>query len=184
MHIMKKIAFVAVVLLVSMTGFADTYATHFGLNAIGDFGLVTLGRYTFANPVTFDLAPTNAPRADAVYSVRCQVIYVDSVVQDPKTDDELEDLRLTGDWLNDQLQSFIDENLKGGEYEELLQRYYEGGIGIDIDRQFRRFVEEHQAESAVGIEVVKVQISAEDDLRRDLIRRHNKVRRELQSAGE
>ena len=142
---------------------------HLGLNAIGDLGLVMLGEYAFSNPLTVDLAPTNAPDADGVYSVRCQIIYVDEDVQVPKDDVSLELLRQTGDWLTDRLREFIEGNYARAEFENLRDRYFEGAIGIDLDEKFPAFVRARMIEANLKVDVVKVQIFADGDLRRSLI---------------
>ena len=164
---MKKISFTAGAMLLAVSAFASV--PQFGLNAIGDFSLVTLGKYTFSTPVLIDLAPTNAPLTNGTYAVKCQVIYVDGDLQAPTNELELEKLRQTGDWLTAQLKDFVADNYRGAEYEDLVRRYYEGAIGIDLDQQFPAFVRERKAEANLDIEIVKVQIFAEGDLRRALI---------------
>lgn len=154
-------------MLLAVSVFASV--PQFGLNAIGDFSLVTLGKYTFSTPVLIDLAPTNAPSTNGTYAVKCQVIYVDGDLQAPTNELELEKLRQTGDWLTAQLKDFVADNYRGAEYEDLIRRYYEGAIGIDLDQQFPAFVRERKAEANLDIEIVKVQIFAEGDLRRALI---------------
>ncbi len=154
-------------MLLAVSAFASV--PQFGLNAIGDFSLVTLGKYTFSTPVMIDLAPTNAPLTNGTYAVKCQVIYVDGDLQAPTNELELEKLRQTGDWLTAQLKDFVADNYRGAEYEDLVRRYYEGAIGIDLDQQFPAFVRERKAEANLDIEIVKVQIFAEGDLRRALI---------------
>lgn len=154
-------------MLLAVSAFASV--PQFGLNAIGDFSLVTLGKYTFSTPVLIDLAPTNAPSTNGTYAVKCQVIYVDGDLQAPTNELELEKLRQTGDWLTAQLKDFVADNYRGAEYEDLIRRYYEGAIGIDLDQQFPAFVRERKAEANLDIEIVKVQIFAEGDLRRALI---------------
>lgn len=154
-------------MLLAVSVFASV--PQFGLNAIGDFSLVTLGKYTFSTPVMIDLAPTNAPLTNGTYAVKCQVIYVDGDLQAPTNELELEKLRQTGDWLTAQLKDFVADNYRGAEYEDLVRRYYEGAIGIDLDQQFPAFVRERKAEANLDIEIVKVQIFAEGDLRRALI---------------
>lgn len=154
-------------MLLAVSAFASV--PQFGLNAIGDFSLVTLGKYTFSTPVMIDLAPTNAPSTNGTYAVKCQVIYVDGDLQAPTNELELEKLRQTGDWLTAQLKDFVADNYRGAEYEDLIRRYYEGAIGIDLDQQFPAFVRERKAEANLDIEIVKVQIFAEGDLRRALI---------------
>lgn len=154
-------------MLLAVSAFASV--PQFGLNAIGDFSLVTLGKYTFSTPVMVDLAPTNAPSTNGTYAVKCQVIYVDGDLQAPTNELELEKLRQTGDWLTEQLKDFVADNYRGAEYEDLVRRYYEGAIGIDLDQQFPAFVRERKAEANLDIEIVKVQIFAEGDLRRALI---------------
>ena len=154
-------------MLLAVSVFASV--PQFGLNAIGDFSLVTLGKYTFSTPVMIDLAPTNAPSTNGTYAGKCQVIYVDGDLQAPTNELELEKLRQTGDWLTAQLKDFVADNYRGAEYEDLVRRYYEGAIGIDLDQQFPAFVRERKAEANLDIEIVKVQIFAEGDLRRALI---------------
>ena len=154
-------------MLLAVSAFASV--PQFGLNAIGDFSLVTLGKYTFSTPVLIDLAPTNAPSTNGTYAVKCQVIYVDGDLQAPTNELELEKLRQTGDWLTAQLKDFVADNYRGAEYEDLVRRYYEGAIGIDLEQQFPAFVRERKAEANLDIEIVKVQIFAEGDLRRALI---------------
>ena len=152
-----------------LTASAFAMVPQFGLNAIGDFSLVTLGKYTFSTPVVVDLAPTNAPSTNVTCAVRCQVIYVDGDVQAPTNELELEKLRQTGDWLTGQLRDFIADNYRGAEYDDLVRRYYEGAIGIDLDQRFPTYVRERMEEVGLDIEVVKVQIFAEGDFRRALI---------------
>ena len=164
---MKKFSFAIGTVLFALSSFASV--PQFGLNAIGDFSLVTLGKYTFSTPVVVDLAPTNAPATNVTCAVRCQVIYVDGDVQSPTDELELEKLRQTGDWLTEQLKDFVADNYRGAEYEDLVRRYYEGAIGIDLDQRFPVFVRERMAEAGLDIEVVKVQIFAEGGLRRALI---------------
>lgn len=154
-------------MLFTLSSFAAV--PQFGLNAIGDFSLVTLGKYTFSTPVVIDLAPTNAPATNATCAVRCQVIYVDGDVQTPTNELELEKVRQTGDWLTEQLKDFIADNYCGAEYADLVRRYYEGAIGFDVDRRFPAYVRGLMAEVGIDIEIVKVQIFAEGDLRRALI---------------
>lgn len=167
MNNMRKLAVAAGAMLLALSSLA--MVPQFGLNAIGDFSLVTLGKYTFSTPVVVDLAPTNAPTTNVTCAVRCQVIYVDGDVQTPTNELELEKLRQTGDWLTGLLKDFIADNYRGAEYEDLVRRYYEGAIGVDLDRQFPAFVRAHMGEADLDIEIVKVQIFAEGDLRRALI---------------
>lgn len=164
-----KIRFSIAALVVSIAFSAFSYVPQFGLNAIGDFGLVTLGKYTFSNPTVIDLSPTNAPTTNVSYSVRCQVIYVDADVQSPKSELELEKLRLTGDWLTNALKDFMSERYAGAEFDDLIRLYYKGDIGLDVDAQFPIYVKKRMAEADLDIEVVKVQISAEDEFRNALI---------------
>lgn len=164
---MKKYSIAVGAVLLALSSFASV--PQFGLNAIGDFSLVTLGKYTFSTPVMVDLAPTNAPSTNGTYAVKCQVIYVDGDLQTPTNELELEKLRQTGDWLTGQLKDFIADNYRGAEYEDLVRRYYEGAIGVDLDQQFPAFVRAHMGEADLDIEIVKVQIFAEGDLRRALI---------------
>ena len=164
---MKKILTVLATALISTTVVAAI--PHLGLNAIGDLGLVTLGEYAFSNPLTVNLAPTNAPLADGVYAIRCQIIYVDEDVQVPKDDVSLELLRQTGDWLTDRLREFIEGNYAGAEFEDLRDRYFEGAIGIDLAEKFPAFVRARMVEANLKVDIVKVQIFADGDLRRALI---------------
>ena len=164
-----KVRFSIAALVVSIAFSAFSYVPQFGLNAIGDFGLVTLGKYTFSNPTKIDLSPTNAPITNVSYSVRCQVVYVDADVQSPKSELELEKLRLTGDWLTNALKDFVSERYAGAEFDDLIRHYYKGDIGHDVDAQFPIYVQERMAEDNLDIEVVKVQISAEDEFRNALI---------------
>lgn len=164
---MKKILTVFAAALISTTAVAAV--PHLGLNAIGDLGLVTLGEYAFSNPLTVDLAPTNAPQAGGVYAVRCQIIYVDEDVQEPKDVVSLELLRRTGDWLSERLREFIGGNYAGAEFEDLCNRYFEGEIGIDLDEKFPAFVRARMIEANLKVNIVKVQVFADGDLRRALI---------------
>ena len=164
---MKKCYVAVVAVLLALSSFASV--PQFGLNAIGDFSLVTLGKYTFSTAVMVDLAPTNAPSTNGTYAVKCQVIYVDGDLQAPTNELELEKLRQTGDWLTGQLKDFIADNYRGAEYDDLVRRYYEGAIGVDLDQQFPAFVRARMGEADLDIEIVKVQIFAEGDLRRALI---------------
>lgn len=168
---MKKLPIAVFSLLVASTVFAAT--PHLGPNAIGDLGLVTLGEYAFSNPVIIDLAPTNAPQTNGVYAIRCQIIYVDEDVQVPKDEQAFEDLRQTGDWLTEQLKAFIAENYAGAEFEDLCSRYFEGAIGIDLAIRFPFFVWDRMGEADRRIDIVKVQVFADGDLRRALIDIHN-----------
>ena len=164
-----KVRFSIAALVVSIAFSAFSYIPQFGLNAIGDFGLVTLGKYSFSNPTVIDLAPTNAPITNVSYSVRCQVIYVDGGVQSPKSELELEKLRLTGDWLTNTLKDFMSERYVGAEFDDLIRHYYKGDIGLDVDARFPVYVQERMSEADLDIEVVKVQISAENEFRSALV---------------
>lgn len=167
---MKNLLFLTSVAILSFSAFA--VVPQFGINGIGDFSLVTLGKYTFSTPVSIELMPTNAPSTNGTYAVRCQVIYVDGDLQSPSNEDDLEALRQTGDWLIDQLKVFIADNYRGAEFDDLVRRYYEGAIGSDLDQQFPLFVTERMQEAGLDVEVVKVQVSAEGDLRTELISFH------------
>ena len=164
---MKKFSIALLSVLLTAAGFAAT--PHLGPNAIGDLGLVTLGEYAFSNPVIIDLAPTNAPLTNGVYAIRCQIIYVDEDVQVPKDEQSFEVLRQTGDWLTEQLRAFIAENYSGAEFEDLCARYFEGAIGIDLATKFPFFVWERMGDADLRVDIVKVQVFADGDLRRALI---------------
>ena len=164
---MKKFSIALLTALLAVAGLAVT--PHLGPNAIGDLGLVTLGEYAFSNPVIINLAPTNAPLTNGVYTIRCQIIYVDEDVQVPKDEQSFEALRQTGDWLTEQLKAFIAENYSGLEFEDLCDRYFEGEIGIDLAHKFPLFVQERMDDVDLRIDIVKVQVFADGDLRRALI---------------
>ena len=75
----KNVLFLAGALM-SATVFAE-YDCQTFVNDIGDWNVVTLGGFTLAKPISVDLAPTNAPDEAAQYSIRCQVIYRDNLIE-------------------------------------------------------------------------------------------------------
>lgn len=164
---MKKLFLVAFWTVLSFSGFA--YQAQFGLSEVGDYKLEAIGKCRFSNFMEVNLAPTNAPSTNGVYTVRCQVIYTDSADEGPiVTDFQRWGLRLTGDWLLDQLKDFISENYVGAEFDDLLGKFYAGAVGVDLNERFPLVIKEKMADAGLNLDVVRIQVLAEADLLRAL----------------
>ena len=164
---MKKSFFAWVLAVLSLPGLS--YQAQFGLNEVGNYRLEAVGKCRFSDFVDVNLAPTNAPSANGVYSVRCQVIYTDSADEGPiVTNLQRWELRLTGDWLVDQLKDFISENYVGAEFDDLVGKFYAGSFGVDLNERFPLVVKEKMANAGLNLDVVRIQVLAEADLLRAL----------------
>ena len=173
---MKKLLVLVVLAILSMPGFA--YRSQFGVSEVGNAKLEAIGKYKFSDFVTVDLAPTNAPSTNAVYAVRCQVIYTDRDEDGPlDTDLQRRGLQLTGGWLLEQLEDFVAANYSGAEFADLIQNYYIGAVGVDINQRFPLVVKERMAEVGLDLDVVRVQVLADADLLRELQAFQQTVRR-------
>ena len=142
-------------------------------NGIGDWNLLTIGGYTFAKPVSIDLSPTNAPNADAQYSIRCQVVYQDRNIPRPKTKKEMRFARATGNLLNIWLKDFVADQYVGAEYSDLLSKYCDGRFTEDLNGRFPAYVAEKIAEMdddmRIDIAAVTVTVNAEGEFFADLV---------------
>ena len=164
---MKKWFLVAVLAVLSLSGLS--YQAQFGLNEVGNYRLEAVGKCRFSDFVDVNLAPTNAPSTNGVYAVRCQVIYTDSADEGPiVTEFQRWGLRLTGDWLLDQLKDFISENYVGAEFDDLVGKFYAGAFGVDLNERFPLVVKEKMADAGLNLDVVRIQVLAEADLLRAL----------------
>ena len=138
----------------------------------GDLNLVTLGGFTFAKPISIDLAPTNAPDGNVQYSICCQVIYRDNKIPRPMSDDELKKVFDTGTKLNLWLTGFICDKYCGQEYESLLQSYISGGVAQNINEDFPEYVADKiycmDPNDCIDVNAVTVVINAEGAFREDI----------------
>ncbi len=142
-------------------------------NAIGDWSVVTIGGFTFAKTISIDLAPTNAPMADASYAIRCQVIYRDAKVYRPETIEELVFVRQTGALLNAWLREFVTEQYVGAEFKELVEAYFQKNLAKDLNSKFPAFVREKidamDSSARPDVDTVTVTVEAEGELRSALV---------------
>ena len=159
----------AVALAMVSAAFAEVTAK----NGIGDRNLVSIKGVTFAKAFSVDLMPTNAPVADASYSIRCQVIYEDDEIPSP-TQDLLDRVCDTWELLNKWLGEMVSAKYAGMEYEDLLAYYYANDLSGEINDLFPDYVEEEIGEMAVEdrprIKTVTVQVEAEGEFRAALIK--------------
>ena len=147
-------------------------------NTIGDWKILTLGGYTLAEPMVVDLAPTNAPDANARYSLRCQVAYKDNVIPRPTSEAEFELVLKIAGVMNSWLKDFIDQEYVGAEYEELLKAYKSGSVRKDLAKKFPDYVAAQisamDPSGRPDIETVTVDIEAVGAFRDELIKEMEK----------
>ena len=143
-------------------------------NDIGDSKILTMGGYTFAEPIAIDLSPANAPDAMARYSLRCRVAYKDNLMPHPMTDAEFELVLKIAGVINSWLKDFIDGVYGGSEYAELLKSYKSGKFRKDIKERFPGYVAEQisamDPSGRPDIETVTVEIEAEGLFKEELIK--------------
>ena len=143
-------------------------------NEIGDSKILTMGGYTFAEPMVVDLAPTNAPDATARYSLRCRVAYKDNLTPRPTSDAEFELVLKIASDINSWLKDFIDGEYGGAEYEDLLKAYKSGKIRKHLKAIFPDYVAEQisamDPSERPDIETVTVEIEAEGLFKDELIK--------------
>ena len=144
-------------------------------NGIGDWNLLTLGGYTFAKSISMDLSPTNAPKADAQYSIRCQIVYKDNNLPRPMTDEETVVARATGNLLNDWLKELVADQYVGAEYADLVSTYCDGRLTEDLNGRFPAYVAEKTAvmddDERIDIAAVTVTVNAEGEFYAELAER-------------
>ena len=167
----KKMTIVAAMLFMASAAYAG-FDYDAATNGIGDWNLLTLGGFTFAKPVSVDLAPINAPNADAQYSIRCQLVYQDKNLPRPRSDYEKELARDTGSLLNDWLQEFIADQYVGAEYSDLFPKYYNCWFTEDLNFRFPAYVAGKIAKignaARINIAAVTVTVNAEGEFRAEL----------------
>ena len=143
-------------------------------NDIGDSKILTMGGYTFAEPIAIELSPANAPDAMARYSLRCRVAYKDNLMPHPMTDAEFELVLKIAGVINSWLKDFIDGVYGGIEYAELLKSYKSGKFRKDIKERFPGYVAEQisamDPSGRPDIETVTVEIESEGLFKEELIK--------------
>lgn len=168
-----KYTLFAVMALTLSAAYAE-YDYQVAPNGIGDWNLVTVGGLTFAKPAQIDLAPTNAPSAEASYAISCQVIYQDNELPRPRTEEELREARLRGAVLSDWLKAYVAKEYAGADFSELLDKYYSGDFAADLNARFPTYVatriEAMPESSRVDIEEVTVTVEAEADFKAELMK--------------
>ena len=171
-HMKAKITTIAAAMLLTASAAYAEYDCQTVTSGIGDWNLLTLGGFTFAKPMSVDLAPTNAPKADAQYSIRCQVVYQDRNLPRPETDEETVVARATGKLLNGWLKELVADQYVGAEYSDLLSKYYDGRFTEDLNARFPAYVAEKIAEMEDGVRIdiaaVTVTVNAEGEFFADL----------------
>lgn len=168
---------IAVAFTCATTLYAHNYQGY--QNVIGDWNVLTLGGYTIANPISVDLAPTNAPDASAQYSIRCQLIYRDNRIPRPRSDNELKIVLGTGNVLNEWLRDFIANEYAGSDYDDLFEKYKNCMLAEDLNARFPEYIAEQilKIEDPLArpdVDTVTVTVSAEGAFRDDLIREAEK----------
>ena len=159
--------------IICATAFAEHDCQCYS-NDIGDRKILTIGGYTFAEPLVVDLLPTNAPDASARYSLRCRVAYKDNLTPRPWSSVEFELVLKIADAINLWLKDFIYSEYAGAEYGELLESYKSGKVSKDIRTRFPEYVAEQisamDSSGRPDIETVTVEVEAEGAFRENLIR--------------
>ncbi len=163
----------AAVAALSVSLVAKAHDCHIAQNSVGDWSVVSLGGFTLVKPISIDLAPTNVVVADAVYSIRCQVIYIDGAVDRPETEEELAAVRKTGERLNEWLREFVAERFVGMRHNALLMVYYQKTLAESINTVFPRFVAEKigamDSGERLDVDMVTVTVEAEGMLKKELV---------------
>jgi len=171
--LMIAVAFMNAALLADINDFDCQVYT----DRIKNWNVLTLGGFTFAKAISVDLAPTNAPCADARYSVRCQIVYKNNGIPRPRSEDEFSFVLLTSDLLNAWLESYISGRYAGMEYEDLVELYLAGddkGFTSDVNAGFLENVDAQismqEPSERFDLDAVTVVVEAEGAFRDDLER--------------
>ena len=144
-------------------------------NGIGDWNILTLGGYTFTKEESINLAPTNAPDADAQYTISCRVIYRDKTIPRPMSDAEFYIVCKVGETLNSWLNEYVVGECAGQEYEDLFKAFISGKFVENLNEQFPEYIakkiSEEDPEGRPAIDTVTVSVVAEGAFREDLIKK-------------
>ena len=132
----------------------------------------TLGGVVSASPLLIDLMPTNAPNADATYSVRCVIEYKDNKHLRSKPGPEHEQMRTTGDLLNKWLKELVEGKYVGAELSELVSVFgdesFEDDLRSDFEMCVGEKIDELNLDDSIDVEIVAVRVYAEDEFEDEL----------------
>lgn len=176
---MKTIAYLVSAAVLSLTGAAVAYDCQTVDTTIGDRDILVIGGYTFARPIEFDFAPTNAPSTNVSYTAEFRLVYLNDEL--PRaTEENLGEVLNTGNLLNGWLREFLEEQYAGADFEELMTKYYDKSLAADVNEKFPCYLEPKlrafDASVAESIHSVTVNVTARGAFKRALIERHAESR--------
>ncbi len=127
----------------------------------------TVGGVVSASPLLIDLKPTNAPNADATYPISCIIEYKDNKHLRPKPGSEREQVRTTGDLLNEWLKELVEDQYVGAEFSELVSTFgdesFEDDLRGDFDMRVGEKIDALNLDDSIDVEIVAVRVYAEDE---------------------
>lgn len=114
--------------------------------------------FTSAEPQSIDLAPEDAPKTNAQYSVRCQVFFKSNSLPIPLSGDVK---AYVGDTLNSWMKAYIDDEYRGKSYEDLLEDLK----GEDFAKELKEQLEDNVAEIESLLEGIEIGDYDAEDLK-------------------
>ncbi len=162
------ISFLSLALLPLAAADFDRQEVAYG---VGNWTVLTVGGYTFTRPFSFDLAPTNLPKAVKRATIRCQIVYENEALARPADQAEFEFVLAIGDQMNASLADWLSANgWVGRDYAELVAGFADDSLRFDLQDDFAKEVQASFQERGLDLRVVSVLVEAEGDLARDLAR--------------
>ena len=144
---------------------------------IGDYVLAAVDEYALAfDPLEMSLPVKGRPLANGDYSVECRVLFVDGKNRHRKTKEDVDRYLMAGDILNELVKEYLVLKYEGLGYEDFLSKYLIGDVrhALNGDPAFlvwlcRRINGMDDDVYHPDLEMVKVQIEARGDFKKDLI---------------
>ena len=132
----------------------------------------------FPRKLSINLKPTNAPKANAKYSIRCEIGYKDNKLPHPKTKLEYEQVHMTDGRLNEWLKELIEDQYVGMEFSELISRFDEGDFEGDLRDEFGWWVGDKIAtlnlDACMDVDIVSVSVEPEGELWEEILNLQSK----------
>lgn len=174
MKMMKTFSCLVSAAVLSLVGAALAYDCQTVDTTIGDRDVLVIGGYTFARPIEFDFAPTNAPSTNVSYTAEFRLVYLNDEL--PRaTEENLGEVLGTGSLLNGWLREFLEEQYSGADFEELMTKYFDKSLAADINEKFPAYLEpklmEFDASASETIHSVTVNVTARGAFKQALLRR-------------
>ena len=156
-------------LLASLASMLVVYAGKVSAtdSEIGDrYILAASGDFTFTKPAEFDLSPINAPDNNAVYGIRCRVVYCNNEIKCPKTEEDFAIANCARKILSGWLKEFIAERCSEADFQELLEAYVAGDFAENLNEDFKNYVKDQNEKLSSGerldVEIGMVEVVSVD----------------------